>query len=231
MSSKPDALSVVQTPLEVEILQALITMLRSGYFSNSTFSSVVAAGHSFGSILTQAITAMYPQSLDAAILTGFSTNSTGMTSFTAGNNFAIASQDQPYRFSALSTGYLVASTAISNQVAFFRAPNFDPNILSLADATKGTVTFGELFSTTAVTKVAANYTRPVAVVNGANDLPFCFGNCSYPTNLAQAALTMLYPATSKKGTYLAPTTGHGLNLHYSAVAAYHYIQDFITQNM
>jgi hypothetical protein len=55
-SSKPDALSVVQAPLEVEILQSLVTMVKSGYFSNSTFSTVIGTGHSFGSVLTQAVT-------------------------------------------------------------------------------------------------------------------------------------------------------------------------------
>ncbi|KAK4506535.1 hypothetical protein PRZ48_000267 [Zasmidium cellare] len=228
-SSKPDFLTV-QSPLEVEIANCLATSLRQGHFSNLTFSKVVGAGHSFGSIITQAITAQYPSSLDAAILTGFSANSTAMPVFLQANNFAIASHDNPYRFSTLSNGYLAASSIISNQIAFFRAPNFDPQVLSLADATKGTVTLGELFSTTAVTEPAKNWTKPVAVVNGDNDLPFCFGNCSYPTNLAQGALTMLYPATKKTGTYLAPTTGHGLNLHYTAVEAYHYIQDFLNKN-
>lgn len=178
-------------------------------------------------MLTQAVTAQYPTSLNTAILTGFSTNSTGQKIFTQGLNLAIASQNAPYRFSGLSNGYLVSSTAISNQIAFLHAQDFDPAILNLAEATKGTVTFGELFTTMAVIAPAMNYTGNVAVVNGDNDLPFCTGNCSYPTNLAQAAL-QLYPKAAAKGTYLAPLTGHGLNLHYSAVAAYHYIQDFIT---
>jgi pimeloyl-ACP methyl ester carboxylesterase len=76
-SSKPDALNVVQVPLEVEILQSLTTMVESGYFSNSTFSTVIGAGHSFGSVLTQAVTSKYPTSFNTAILTGFSMNSTG----------------------------------------------------------------------------------------------------------------------------------------------------------
>ncbi|KUJ14467.1 uncharacterized protein LY89DRAFT_650311 [Mollisia scopiformis] len=228
-SSKPDAINVVQTPLEVEILQSLITMLKAGSFSNATFSTVIGTGHSFGSILTQAITSMYPTSLDTAILTGFSTNSTGMPIFTTGLNLAIAAQNQPYRFSGLSNGYLVSSSIISNQIAFFHAQDFDPDILNLAEATKGTVTFGELFTTTAVVGPASNFTGSVAVVNGAEDLPFCTGNCSYPTNLAQAALE-LYPVAGSKGTYLAPLTGHGVNLHYPAVAAYHYIQKFISNS-
>jgi len=217
----------VQTPLEVEILQALITKVKSGSIANGSFTNIIGTGHSFGSILTQAITSQYPSSLDTAILTGFSTNSTGMAIFSQGLNLAIAAQNAPYRFSGLSNGYLVSSSAISNQIAFLHAQDFDPAILNLAEATKGTVTFGELFTTNAVVATASNYTGNIAVVNGDNDLPFCTGNCSYPVNLAEEALK-LYPQAKNKGTYLAPLTGHGVNLHYSAVAAYHYIQDFIT---
>jgi len=205
-------------------------MLKSGYFCNTTFSTAVGTGHSFGSVLTEAVTSKYPDTFNTAILTGFSMNSTGQAIFTQGLNLAIASQNQPYRFSNIPEGYLVSSSAISNQIAFFHAPDFDPNILNQAEATKGTVTFGELFTTTAVVMPASNFTGSVAVVNGAEDLPFCTGNCSYPTNLAQSALTMLYPQAKSKGDYLAPLTGHGINLHYSAVAAYHYIQDFISNS-
>jgi pimeloyl-ACP methyl ester carboxylesterase len=229
-SSKPDAINIVQAPLEVEILQSLITKLKAGAFSNTTFTKVIGTGHSFGSILTQAITAQYPTSLNTAILTGFSVNMTGQPIFTQGLNLAIASQNAPYRFSGLSNGYLVSSSAISNQIAFLHAQDFDPAILNLAEATKGSVTFGELFTTAAVVMPATNFTGTVAVVNGDNDLPFCTGNCSYPTNLAQSAVTALYPKASHTGTYLAPLTGHGLNLHYSAVAAYHYIQGFISNS-
>lgn len=156
-----------------------------------------------------------------------------MPTFLQGLNLAIASQNAPYRFSSpnITNGYLVSSSAISNQIGFFRAPGFDPAVLNLAEATKGTVTLGELLTTTAVVKPAMNYTNPVAIVNGNNDLPFCFGNCSYPTNKAQAALDMLYSGNNRTGTFLAPTTGHGVNLHYSAVSAYHYIQDFIGKNV
>lgn len=61
-SSKPDFLTV-QSPLEVEIANCLAKSLREGLFSNMKFSKVIGAGHSFGSIITQAITAMYPSSL------------------------------------------------------------------------------------------------------------------------------------------------------------------------
>lgn len=169
--------------------------------------------------------------VDGAILTGFSTNSSANPTFVTGLNLALAQTNAPYRFANLPKGYLVSDTAISNQIGFLKAPGFDPEILNLAEAMKGSVTFGELFTQSAPTKPAMNYTRPVAVVNGINDLPFCFGNCTYPTNLAQAVFPMLYPATNKTGAYLAQVAGHGFNLHYSAVEAYHYAQDFISANV
>ena len=229
-SSKPAPLDV-QTSIELEILNVLATKLRQGQISNTTFSTIVAAGHSYGSILTQGLTAAYPTAVDAAVLTGFSAYAGAMPTFLLALNLNIASQDQPYRFSGLDNGYLVSDTAISLQTGFFRAPGFDPNILSFAEATKGTVTFGELFSTTAVTKLAGNFSGPVAVVNGANDLPFCFGNCTFHGDLTNQVFGKLYPnlPASKTRSYNAPVAGHGLNLHYSAVEAYYVIQRFLRQ--
>lgn len=50
VSSKPDALTVVQSPLEVQIAYVLEGMLRKGSFSNIAFETVIGVGHSFGSI-------------------------------------------------------------------------------------------------------------------------------------------------------------------------------------
>lgn len=158
-------------------------------------------------------------------------NTTGLNVFLQGLNLAIASQNQPLRFSTLNNTYLVSSTAISQEIGFFRAPGFDPLILSQAEATKGAVTIGQLFSQNAVTAPAKSFTAPVAVVDGAEDLPFCYGNCSYPTNHAQQVFPMLYPNVNKTGTYLAPVTGHGVNLHYSAVSSFMWIQDFVRENV
>ncbi|KAK5123836.1 hypothetical protein LTR85_002472 [Meristemomyces frigidus] len=232
VSEQPDALNVVQAALEVEIAHELACMLRNGTYSNNKFEDVIGVGHSFGSIITQAVTSEYPSAFDAAILTGFSVNSTALPVFLTALNLAIAGENQPYRFPAVPAGYLVSGTAISNQIGFFRAPGFDPAILALAEAMKNTVTLGELFTTAAVVAGAPGYTNPLAVVNGAEDLPFCFGNCSYPTNKAAMVQLALYPnvSSSNFGTYLAPVTGHGLNLHYGAVGAYHYIQSFLKEH-
>ncbi|THY24051.1 alpha/beta-hydrolase [Aureobasidium pullulans] len=227
-SDTPGALDVVQAPLQVEIAHQLVERLKSGHFGIA-FPTVVGVGHSLGSAITQGLTSQYPADLDATILTGFSLNATGQGTFLSGLNLDLASANAPHRFASAPPGYLVSSSVISNQIAFFRAPGFDPAILDLVEATKATGTVGEFFSLGSVIVPAVQYDRPVAIINGVNDLPFCFGNCNYPTNLAQGILPVLYPSSTKTGTYLAQAAGHGLNQHFSASKAYHYAQKFLAQ--
>ncbi|QIX00990.1 hypothetical protein AMS68_006507 [Peltaster fructicola] len=228
-SAQADPIQVIQAPLEVEIAHTIATMLRNGSISNNKFNEIVGVGHSFGSIISSAVTGLYPSAFDAAILTGFSANSSAIGVFTTGNNFDIAAQNNPARFGKLNNAYLVGNSIISTQTGFFRLPEFDATVLKTADATKQTVTFGEFFTQGAVGGAAPGFKGPVAVVNGDADLPFCFGNCSYPTNLA-AAVKSAYPNAVAFDSYLAPSTGHGLNLHYTAEAAYEFIQRFLGHN-
>jgi pimeloyl-ACP methyl ester carboxylesterase len=189
---------------------------------------VLGVGHSFGSAVTQAVNTQYPASLDATVLTGFSVNGSAVPAFFAGLNLALANENDPTRFKALSDGFLVSGTVVSNQLAFFTNPNFDPNILALAEATKGTLTWGELFSSGAITQPSKGYTGPLAVVNGFNDAPYCFGNCSYPTDLLAEVHPALYPGVSAANfaTYTLKGAGHALNLHFGAADAFGFIQNF-----
>jgi pimeloyl-ACP methyl ester carboxylesterase len=231
-SDKPDPIKTIQGPLEVEIAHTLAGLLRDGHFSDLQFAKVIGVGHSFGSIISNAITKQYPSAFDAAILTGFSTDLSSQPLFLQALNLALANENQPLRFGALNNGFLVSDTVISNQIGFFKAQGFPPANLKLSELTKGTVTFGELNSIAAVGGASPNYTNPVAVVNGINDLPFCGGNCTYPQDQAKAVQPKYYPnvAEANFGSYLAPVAGHGLNFHYSATAAFEYIQKFLIEH-
>jgi len=231
-SEKPDPIKTIQGPLEVEIARSLAGSLRQGHFGELNFEQVVGVGHSFGSIISNAITMQYPEALDAAILTGFSTDLSSQPLFLQALNLALANENQPLRFGQLNNGFLVSDTVISNQIGFFKAPGFDPANLKKAEATKGTVTFGELNSLAGLGGSSPNFTKPVAVVNGVNDLPFCGGNCTYPTDAAKAVQPKYYPNVPEGdfGSYLAPVAGHGLNFHYSAMAAFEYIQKFLVEH-
>lgn len=228
-SSKEDPIKTIQSPLELEILNALVIQLRGGSIGSFKFSTVVGVGHSFGSALTQGVTAAYPAALDAAVLTGFSVNGSGMAPFNLAQVPEIAALNQPYRFSGLPAGYLVVGSQAALQTTFFRAPGFDGAVLSLADATKGTVALGEYLTAGLTVAPAPAFRGPLAVVDGHEDLGFCFGNCSYPTNLLAEVAAKLYPGVAEDdiATYAAPDAGHGLNFHYSAAGAFAFIQEFL----
>src|SRR5207237_1374275 len=101
-SDKPDAYTVVQAPLELEILRQLTLMAHNGSLYNlagranpadPAFKAlgkpdkVVHIGHSFGSFLTSAFIANYGPLSDGAIITGYllteNLASAGSTSFSA----------------------------------------------------------------------------------------------------------------------------------------------------
>ena len=108
----------------------------------------------------------------------------------AAANPAIASQNQPSRFANLPPEYLIAASEISNQLFFFRAPELNPKLLDKFEKTKQTQSVGEFLTQYWVTKLAPDFTGPVFVIIGENDMPNCFGNCMYPTNKPAAVKHM-----------------------------------------
>lgn len=230
LSDHPDPIETVQISLQIAIAHELVQLLRRGGIANQTFQHVVGVGHSFGSAQVSGLTAQYPDDFDAVVLTGFSPDNSGIPIAFASLDLKIASQAQPLRFSDLPSGYLTATSIEGIQFFFFREPQFDPALLYLADATKQGITVGE-FLAIGASKVSANFTGPIDVVNGEYDLPNCAGNCLLPYNKPAAVKDAFYPAASNGSSwYIAPQTGHGLNFHYTATAAYEHIHDFIKKN-
>ncbi|KAL9084971.1 MAG: hypothetical protein Q9159_004937 [Coniocarpon cinnabarinum] len=229
LSDRPDALQTVQLSMHIEIAHELVKLLRNGDVADSAFKNVLAVGHSFGSFNIAGVTASHPTDFAAAIFTGFSASMAGIPVGEATLDSSIASENQPRRFAGLSNSYLVTNTIEGLQSFFFRAPGFDPAILSLAEAKKQTFGLGEML-TLAPPRVSVDFTGPIDVVNGLNDLPNCYGNCLYPENLAAQVKDAIFPAARNSSNYLAPVTGHGLNFHYSADAACAHIHGFLKEN-
>ncbi|KAF4632044.1 hypothetical protein G7Y89_g6085 [Cudoniella acicularis] len=231
-SSHPDPIQVVQSPLQVAIAHELITKLRSGAIGSTTFSHVVGVGHSLGSELTNAITAQYPKDLDAAVLTGFSVETTGISSFFSSLDLVPANTKTPSRFSTLPNGYLITNSLAGNQFAFFRFPDFCPDVLSAANTASQTFTIGELFTNSFFVSPAPLFTGPIDVVIGENDLPFCQSNCLVPGNQAEVVRGALYPNANVAGSqvFVLEGAGHGLNLHYNAKEAYEHVFGFLRGN-
>ena len=68
--------------------------------------------------------------------------------------------------------------------------------------------------------MTTNFTKPVAVFNGASDWNICSGDCLYPTNIAQQALQEVYPDSLNSFASVIPDSGHAINAHFGAKALF-----------
>ncbi|KAJ5781328.1 hypothetical protein N7457_006488 [Penicillium paradoxum] len=227
-SSHGDAKNEIQAFLEIEGLAQLTRMVRNGEISHiKTPSKIVHVGHSFGSSQTVALSAMYPDLSDALVLTGWSTSADYMPMFLTGANFQQARLNG--KNSDYTGGYLTSGDVGSNVYLFFYPPHFDTELLEFVEENKQPMTIGELMTITGL-PAQSNFTGPVYVIDGENDVPFCGGDCSHTGGTSAsfpAAAEKLFPSASAFVAYIHPNTGHAINVHYNATGAYKEIHDFL----
>ncbi|WWD16467.1 hypothetical protein CI109_100893 [Kwoniella shandongensis] len=233
-SAKPDGTNVVQIALETAQSIVIAEKLREGSLDSvGSFETVVGVGHSYGSALLSGVASVAPDTFDALILTGFTANSTtgplGLFAFQS----TIASVAYPDRFSADANDYVITPSVSNDQLGFFHYPNYTQSALDKFTATKGEYTLGQQNSISGPFSLTRdNFTKPVFVVTGENDAPFCAANC-YVTSLGEGKTQLdtakdLYPSVSNFDTYVVPATGHGINFHTTAYEAYQRIVKFVT---
>lgn len=207
--------SAVQAPTELAIVQNLLGQLRNTtVLGNKTHEKISYIGHSYGSVLGNAVSATTPELIDNLILTGFSANS----SYNA--NFAQAGALQ--KFSELQgltnnskPGIYIGSSNVSSVQLFLDPPNYDQEAALLGYQQSQPLTLGQFFSLSAIAAPAKNYTGPVFVIDGERDFPFCGRQCNAPSgNYSDmaAASQQLFPATKNFTSYLQPFTGHGISI-------------------
>ncbi|KAH9868796.1 hypothetical protein J1614_007870 [Plenodomus biglobosus] len=99
-SSHGDPLNDIQAQAEVEALHAVTLKLRRGEIDQigCAYSKVVHVGHSFGSVQSYWLSALYPDSTDGVILTGYSGAGSFLPYIVAGWNLHSARLNQPLRF-------------------------------------------------------------------------------------------------------------------------------------
>ena len=137
-SDKPDANTVVQAPLQLEILRSITQMARSGELlkrstgtgnpvastapsnnSDVSFDKIIHVGHSFGSILTLALLTTYGGLSDGAVSTGYILNDHFQDMRRTGWGFEYAAQNDATLFGDRSSGYIVSGTQSAIQTGFF----------------------------------------------------------------------------------------------------------------
>jgi pimeloyl-ACP methyl ester carboxylesterase len=97
-SSHGDPFNEIQAQAEVEALNAVTTKLRNGGIEGiNKYKKVIHVGHSFGSVQSYWLSALYPNNTDGVILTGFSVAGQFLSYITAGWNLHSARLNQPLR--------------------------------------------------------------------------------------------------------------------------------------
>ncbi len=104
-SSHGDPFNEIQAQAEVEALNAVTTKLRNGKIDgiSTAYKKVVHVGHSFGSVQSYWLSALYPENTDAVVLTGYGPTGQFLPDFVAGANFHSARLNQPLRFGNASS--------------------------------------------------------------------------------------------------------------------------------
>ncbi|WYZ36758.1 hypothetical protein EsH8_II_000264 [Colletotrichum jinshuiense] len=233
-SSHGEPINEIQAWLEVAALKALTDKLRAGTVPGvgCTFEKIVHVGHSFGSVHSYALTAAFPDISDGIVLTGFAPNSTFISNFILGNAFIQANKAAVFR--DYPNGYLAPAYEGGVQVGFFAQGNFDPKILTAATKAGQPVTVGELLTIGGEANQLSSFAKPVLIITGERDLPFCGGDC-LATGIPQlpslpAAGAQILPKAAPFEAIVVPDAGHGLTLSYSHLEVTGRIQDFLAQN-
>jgi pimeloyl-ACP methyl ester carboxylesterase len=244
-SDHPDAYTVVQAPLQLEILRQLTLMARNGSLYSlagkaqppaSTFnglnppSKVIHVGHSFGSFLTSAFIGKYSNLTDGAIITGYIldqyTGKGGVASFSS--EFA-ATASPPFN---RGSGYVVSrSNGIQN--IFFGGnlkTAYTKAMFNYGNAIKQPIAVGEIASAcTIIGQTAPNLKAPVQYMLAEFDFYICGGDCKGGYNV-EYLKNSTYPNVAEFEIVIQPNTGHGFTLHNNASAGYQVSLGFLARN-
>lgn len=231
-STVADPYTEIQAPVELALLAGLTALARAGNLTQVPQpQKVIHVGHSWGSILSNALAAVAPTLSDGVVLTGYSDIATYQSLFAASTGFRFASHNQPARFpnKTYSTGFLTWPDQYANQYSFLEYPYFDPAVLAFAEATKYPFTVGEFLSAGAIPSQAPNFKGPVLYVAAQADLIFCASNCTGLFGATSAAI-QAFNGSSSVEAYIQPNAGHGINLHKNATGAYNVIMDWASKH-
>ena len=209
-SAQPSALSVTINA-EATILHQVIQALRSGQIGGVAFSKVMVVGHSLGSIITIDEAASYAD-VDGLIITGFLHN-VGLNEIVSLLSLYPAQQDPRFAGAGLPVGYF--TTEPGTRSVYYDLNDTDPLALQEDEATKATITTGEL--TTAVPAEGLPPSLlihvPVLLAVGQYDNVFCgVVGCSQVLQLESA----FYAPDTCLEAFVLPGAGHSINLHRNA---------------
>ena len=229
--------------MQIEVIHQIILKARAGSLPtiSNSFSTIIYAGHSYGSILGNNLNNVYPSDANATILTGYSDQyDTAIAGVIAEVVLLPASIAQPARYADYNMGYLEFSDETGTTYEFYTATgDYDTTFANLDYQNRGTIAVGEATTLALTVTSAPSYKGPVYVMTGQNDQIMCGvtrvdlsgilgdllgGVLSGEANCNDAGiltnLSSLYPSAASFDIYVVPNSGHCWHLEYNAYAAF-----------
>jgi pimeloyl-ACP methyl ester carboxylesterase len=218
----------------------------------TAFEKIIYVGHSYGSIIGNALNSAYPNDADATILTGFSNFFKTIAPSVLALALPLPAElVQPSRYGNLNDpGYWEFTGQSYFDYLFYYPGGYDTNFANYDWSTRGTITIGELITVLFGGVTADDYSNPVMVASGEYDSVFCnnLGLDLTPLlqpNCMQVPLINLlngrnylqgaqeyYPNVpdSDFEWYAVPNAGHCWQFHYSAYAAFGVMHNWMASN-
>ena len=259
-SNKPDAYTIVQAPLQLEILRGITDIARGGELlqyiagnanttgttvsntstntssgSETSFDKIIHVGHSFGSILTTGLLATYGNLSDAAVLTGYIPNEHFAELRVTSWGLEYAPQNNMTLFGDRPSGYMVAGTS-GLQTTFFSTQ---------ANATTGvggfdTQVLDYAFSIRQTVTTSEWLQFPVTLAAAPQfegPLQFMLAEFDFPVCRGDCRLSFdlasfqnSYPKATDIDIYTQQGTGHALTMHRKANLGYKVTLDWLDKN-
>ncbi|KAH7370902.1 Alpha/Beta hydrolase protein [Rhexocercosporidium sp. MPI-PUGE-AT-0058] len=217
---------VNQVSIQVAILEQLVEQIRAGTFSSKP-NNVVLVGHSFGSVISNALLVSKPGLVDAAVLTGISYKVPDTSVAFEAWQPRLARLQSPGRWRQLDGGYTTWVDIFASVNVFFKYPVYDKKIVEYSEATKQPFALMEVISLSITDLHSPKFAGPVLVISGENDLVFCNGDC---VPILNAPAVERFNASKNLEVYVQPGSGHAINYSLNATGAYGVITNFLTAN-
>ncbi|PVH74849.1 alpha/beta-hydrolase, partial [Cadophora sp. DSE1049] len=234
-SSHPDPILAVQYPVEVETIHQIILKLRAGTLppplAGRKFNKVVYVGHSYGSIIGNALATLYPSDPTSLILTGWSSTFITLIPTVLGTAIVLPASLTLPRYKSLPLGYLTISSLPGFRALFYSSPDtYNASLFTYDFANRGTITAGEAATLAFGVNTASAYTGSVLVATGQHDAIFCNvlgvnillggllgtqSECGDPRTGYLGRSRGLFPRARVFEGVVVPDAGHCWQLHYS----------------
>jgi len=220
-STHPPSASVL-LPTGTEALRQVVDKLRSGEIGGHAFSRVIWVGHSLGTLYGW-LEASVSQNVDAFVLTGLLHSVKPSWLALASQSVTPAASDASFAASGLDPGYLTFKPG-TRAPLFYWTPTAEPNVIALDERLKDTVSgteFGEavpLFNSPAPQTAPSRAIKvPTLLIVGQHDRVMCDedGLICNQQNVTNAERPYYSPA-ARLQVFVAPDTGHDLQLHETA---------------